>query len=435
MSLNGQQTGHPTGMIMTLDTARLRTIEQIQAFMQGTAEVGFSPPPESERYAWIGRTLSQFAYHGRDRRERGLLHRFIARVTGYSRAQLNRLITQHRLNHCLKDRRGPPAAPFSTRYGAAALRCLIEIDRAHDTLSGPATKKLAERAVKVHGQHEFAALSNISVSHLYNLRKSAGYLKARVHFTQTTAPRKPVTIGVRKRPDPKGRAGFLRIDSVHQGDHEGAKGIYYINVVDCVTQFQAVFAVAAISEAFLLPVLLAMIEAFPFTILGFHSDNGSEYINARVASLLEKLLIEQTKSRARRSNDNALAESKNGAVIRKHFGYSHIPKSFAEPINQLCQLYLIPYLNFHRPCFFPTTEIDAKGKAVKRYRYADMMTPYEKLKSLPNAAAFLKLGVSFEQLDKVSTNMTDNEAALLFTSQRNKIFKQIFKTKSIGLRA
>lgn len=435
MSLSGQRAGHPQGMIVTLDTARLRTIEQVQAFMQGSAAVGFSPPPESERYAWISRTLSQFAYQGCDRRQRGLLHRFMARVTGYSRAQLNRLIAQHRDHHRLEDRRGPPAVPFATRYGAAALRCLIDIDRAHNTLSGPATKKLAERAVKVHGQGEFASLADISVSHLYNLRKSTGYVKARVHFTETTAPHRPVNIGVRKRPDPQGRAGFLRVDSVHQGDHEGRKGIYYVNVVDCVTQFQAVFAVAAIGEAYLLPVLGSMIEALPFTILGFHSDNGSEYINGRVARLLEKLLIEQTKSRARRSNDNALAESKNGSVIRKLFGYSHIPKQFAEPINRLCQAHLMPYLNFHRPCFFPTTEIDAKGKAVKRYRYADMMTPYEKLKSLPNANSFLKPGVTFEQLDKDSTTMTDNEAAALFTSQRNKIFRQIFKTKTTGLSA
>ena len=423
-------------MIVTLDTARLRTLEQVEAFMQGTAAVGFSPPPESERYGWIGRTLNQFAYQGRDRRQRGLLRRFIERVTGYSRAQVSRLIAQHRDHHRLKDRRGPPTVPFAKRYGAAAMRCLIEIDRAHDTLSGPATKKLAERAVKVHGQFEFTALAGISVSHLYNLRKSLGYVKARVHFTETASSRRPVAIGVRKRPDPQGRAGFLRVDSVHQGDHEGMKGIYYINVVDCVTQFQAVFAVAGISEAYLLPVLDTMIDALPFTILGFHSDNGSEYINGRVARLLQKLLIEQTKSRARRSNDNALVESKNGSVIRKHFGYGHIPQQFADPINLLCREQLMPYLNFHRPCFFPTTEIDAKGKAVKRYRYADMMTPYEKLKSLVNAESFLKPGITFEQLDKDSTVMTDNEAATLFTSQRNKIFRRIFKqTKTTGLSA
>lgn len=146
-------------------------------------------------------------------------------MTGYSRAQVNRLIAQHRDSHSLRDQRGAPAVPFAKRYGAAALRCLIEIDRAHGTLSGPATRKLAERAVSVHGQTEFEALSSISVSHLYNLRKSAGYIKARVSFSQTAAPRTPVAIGVRKRPDPQGRAGFLRIDSVlpwrsrgHEGD-------------------------------------------------------------------------------------------------------------------------------------------------------------------------------------------------------------------------
>jgi transposase InsO family protein len=420
-------------MIVTLDTARLRTIEQVEAFMQGTLEVGFSPPPAAERYGWIARSLNQFAYQGRSRPQRGLLRRFILHVTGYSRAQLSRLIAQHRDHRRLDDQRGPPAVPFATRYGAEALACLIEIDRAHGTLSGPATKKLAERAAHVYGETEFLALASISVSHLYNLRKSLGYVKARVHFTATTAPRTPVTIGVRKRPDPQGCAGFLRVDSVHQGDHEGAKGVYYINVVDCVTQFRAVCVVPRISEAFLLPALTAMMEALPFVILGFHSDNGSEYINGRVAKLLQKLMVEQTKSRARHSNDNALAESKNGSVIRKHFGYSHIPQPFAEPVNELCQTYLMPYLNFHRPCFFPTTEIDAQGKAVKHYRYADMMTPYEKLKSLPGRDSFLKPGITFAQLDKDSMAMTDNEAAALFTSQRNKIFKQIFKQSKSGL--
>ncbi len=93
MSLNGQRAGHPQGMIVALDTARLRTIEQVEAFLQGAAAVGFSPPPESERYAWIGRTLNQFAYQGCDRRQRGLLHRFIARVSEFPPALL---LSQHR---------------------------------------------------------------------------------------------------------------------------------------------------------------------------------------------------------------------------------------------------------------------------------------------------------------------------------------------------
>ena len=85
-----------------------------------------------------------------------------------------------------------------------------------------------------------------------------------------------------------------------------------------------------ISEAFLLPVLEFILSQFPFVIKGFHSDNGSvdlwfcQYVNKNIAAMLNKLNIEQTKSRARQSNDNALAESKNNSVVRKHMGYSHI---------------------------------------------------------------------------------------------------------------
>lgn len=108
-----------------------------------------------------------------------------------------------------------------------------------------------------------------------------------------------------------------------------------------------------------------MLEAFPFTLLGFHSDNGSEYINSQVADLLDKLCIEFTKSRSRHSNDKALAESKNAAVVRKQFGYSHIPQRWAPLINEFNRQHLNPYLNFHRPCFFPETRTDAKGKERK----------------------------------------------------------------------
>ena len=123
-------------------------------------------------------------------------------------------------------------------------------------------------------------------------------------------------------------------------------------------------------------------RCFPFVLQGFHSDNGSEYINKRVAELLEKLHIEFTKSRSRQSNDNALAESKNGAVVRKFFGYSHIPQQYAASMNAFNQQYINTYLNYHRPCFFPETRIDHKGKQRKVYPHDSMMTPYDKLKSL-----------------------------------------------------
>src|SRR5699024_2747120 len=184
------------------------------------------------------------------------------------------------------------------------------------------------------------------------------------------------------------------------GDRDGIKGLYHINVVDAVTHFEFVGSVPHISENFLLPVLEELLQACPFRVLGFHSDNGSEYVNHHVAELLEKLRFNEfTKSRPRRSTDNALVEAKNGAVLRKHLGYAHIPAHYAEATHAFTRHVLTPYLNFHRPCLFPVDEVDAKGKVRKRYPDDAVMTPYEKLKSLPNAASYLRAGVTFTELD------------------------------------
>ena len=144
-----------------------------------------------------------------------------------------------------------------------------------------------------------------------------------------------VTIGERRKPRPEGRPGCLRVDSAHQGDLDGIKDLYHINLVDEVTQFQFIGSVERIAERFLLPVLEALIQTFPFTVLGFHSDNGSEYVNKQVAALLEKLHVQEfTKSRARRTNDNALVASKNGSVVRKHLGYAMSNNEAAQRLNQ-----------------------------------------------------------------------------------------------------
>ena len=268
----------------------------------------------------------------------------------------------------------------------------------------------------------------ISVAHLYNLRQRSGYRGHRQVWTKT----RPVTIpiGTRRAPAPNNRPGYLRLDSVHQGDQDGLKGVYHINAVDCVTQFEAVATCERLSEAYLIPVLQELLHSFPFIIRGFHSDNGSEYINRHVADMLNRLLIEEhTKSRSRHSNDNAQAESKNGSIVRKHFGYSHIPQRFARVVNDLCREHLNPYLNFHRPCLFPETITDSKGRQRKRYPYKLMMTPYEKLKSLPDAAQYLKPGISFQALDALAASRSDNEAAERLNEARARLFKS-FSSRS-----
>ena len=263
-------------------------------------------------------------------------------------------------------------------------------------------------------------LATVSVAHRYTLRQRAGYQRHRQVWTKTRSVSIP--IGERRAPAPNNQPGYLRVDSVHQGDRDGVKGVYHINTVDCVTPYEGVATGERISEAFLIPVLEALLHSFPFVIKGFHSDNGSEYINRHVAQLLNKLLIEaHTKSRARHSNDNAQAESKNGSIVRKHLGYSHSPQRFASLVNAFCREHLNPYLNFHRPCLFAEIITDAKGRQRKRYPYTLMMTPYEKLKSLPGAAHCLKPGMTFQQLDVRATVIRDNEAAQRLNNARERL--------------
>ena len=407
-----------------MNDTQLETLDQVRQFLEGTEAIRFQIESKDARYRWIQHTLVKFRYIKLSKTNKGLITRYILKMTGYSLAQVKRLIKQYR-KHGRLERKHRTSKGFQLKYTRKDKLLLAALDERHNTLSGPATKKLCERAYQIFGETEYQRLSGISISHLYNLRKSKIYKSQRHQYEKT----KPVRsmIGERRMPHPNGQPGFIRIDSVHQGDQDGVKGVYHINAVDEVTQFEVVCTVEKISERYLIPVLEQLLDAFPFVIKGFHSDNGSEYINKRVAKLLEKLLIEFTKSRARHTNDNALAESKNASIVRKHLGYSHIPQKWAPLINEFNQIHLNPYVNYHRPCFFAEVIVDEKGKQRKRYPYNLMMTPYEKLKSLPNASCYLKAGVTFKQLDKIASKISDNEAANRLQKAKTKLFQTIFE--------
>lgn len=411
-------------MVIDMNEQQLNTVAQLRAFLNGTQEVQFEPQGEdSQRYAFVAAVVQRLRYGHLPRPGKGVVMRYLERTTGYSRAQLKRLVRRSRAGEALIKRYTAPEQGFARKFTAADVALLAETDALHGTLSGPATKCLMQRALEVFGDAQYERLAAISVAHLYNPRRARGHEIRRRHWTKTKGHRVP--IAQRRAPAPDNRAGFIRIDSVHQGDQDGVKGLYHINAVDCVTQFEIVATCERLSEAYLLPVIETLIESFPFQILGFHADNGSEYINKTVATLLEKLRVEFTKSRPRHSNDNGLAETKNGAIVRKHLGYSHIPQRFAADVNAFCRDFLNPYVNFHRPCFFAESLTDEKGKTRKRYRLKDMMTPYEKLKSLPGAGRFLKPGITFEQLDQTAAAMSDNVAAERLNEARKKLFQSI----------
>ena len=338
---------------------------------------------------------------------------YLQRLSGYSRAQVTRLVSRWVDGQAAGQEYRAPEHAFARRYTGADVALLADVDRAMGTLSGPATACVLRRQRDVFGDARFERLGAISVGAPVQPARQRRLPRAARGADQDPAD-PAVTIGVRKAPAPEGRPGFIRIDSVHQGDLDGIKGLYHINAVDCVTQWQVVASVQTISEAHLLPVIEQMLEQFPFEILGFHADNGSEYVNHRVARLLEKLRIEFTRSRPRHSNDNGLAETKNGAVVRKLFGYAHIPQRHAARFNTYCREYLNPFLNFHRPCLFATDMADPKkpGRIKRVYRPKDAMTPLDKLASLPEATTVPARGHhAAKTCTQLATALTDVQAA------------------------
>jgi len=411
-------------MVIDMNETKLSTIAQLRGFLEGTCEVRFERvADDAKRYAFITAVIRRFGYRLLPRADKAVVFAYLRCTSGYSRAQLRRLVSRVLDGEMLSKRYRAPAKGFGRHYLGIDVALLAATDALHGTLSGPATKAIMQRAYERFGDARYERLASISISHLYNLRAQRAYQQRRRHWTKTRGYSIP--IAQRRAPVPDGRPGFIRIDSVHQGDQDGLKGVYHINAVDCVTQWELVASCERLSEAALLPVLEALIEAFPFGILGFHADNGSEYINHTVAKLLHKLNIEFTKSRPRHSNDNALVETKNAAVVRKHLGYAHIPQRYASRLNSFHGEFLNPYVNFHRPCFFPESYIDPKGKERKRYRFEAMKTPYEKLKSLPKASSFLKAAITFKALDAVAYAMSDNQAAERLNRARTELFQSI----------
>jgi len=411
-------------MIVSLQTHRMKTLEDLRRFLSGSEAVDIVLEDRRSAYRFVRRTLVRFRYHRLRRPDKGVVLRYLSKMTGKSRPQIQRLVRQHRETGDVRDRRGPSPHAYKRVYTKADIGVLAEVDAALGQMCGHSTRAVMRRMYEQYGDKRFERLAGVSNGHFYNLRNSVTYRRRRTTFRKTRA--RQVSIGERRKPRPEGRPGYLRVDTVHQGEQDGEKGVFHINVVDEVTQWEHVGTVRAISENCLLKVLRELIKSFPFHTLGFHSDNGSEYVNNRTVEMLNSLQVEQfTKSRARRSNDNALVESKNGNVVRRHFGYGHIPKLFARECNAFARDVLNPYLNLHRPCLFATEITDEKGRTRKRYRDQDVMTPLEKLKSLPDVDRYLRPGVTIAALEKQARAVSDLDAANALNQACARLFELI----------
>jgi len=407
-----------------MELSHIITLPEIKKFLKNSKKLIFKRDEnisKKQTYEWIAEILNKTKYQrSLNKKDKRIVKCFLKGITGYSKVQIKRLISKHKLG---KLRWTPWQKNESKRtYNANDIALLHSVDEVHQ-LAGPATKCILQREHDFYGNNEYENIKKISVSHIYNLRKSPVYIRQGIVFHKTKSNNVP--IGIRKKPRPDGKPGYFRVDTVHQGDKDKEKGVYFINAVDEVTQVEFVFCVPAISEKYMKEIVQRLIDLCPFVVINFHSDNGSEFINKVVADLLNKALVNQTKSRPRKHNDNALVECKNGSIVRKHFGYAHIPATErnAQLLNAFCVHYLNFYLNYHRPCGFADTTMDKKGKEKKTYN--NYQTPYEKLKSLPNATQYLKPKISFEKLDKVAKQISDTNFARQMLKQKAIIYSHL----------
>ena len=413
-------------MTIIMDDAQITTLEQIRLVLKAPGGLEFKGANREERYGWIEEILKRFDYFRLGKKGKGLVKAYLERMSGLSRAQVTRLVLKKLLVDAIKTSYGG-GKRFARKYTVLDCELLAQTDNMHARLSGPATRRILERQYKVYGDKRFKRLSGISSSHIYNLRGRRNYRLRAQTFARTQSV--SISIGIRRKPEPQGRPGYVRVDTVHQGDLNGKKGVYHINLVDAVTQWEIVVCVEGISEAHLEPILEAALMAFPFVILNFHSDNGSEFINYVIAKLLNKLLIKQTKSRSSRTNHQSLVEVTNGSVIRKHMGYWHIEQKHAPVINRFYREHFNTYLNFHRPCGFATVTIDAKGK--RRKKYDTYQTPHERFRSLLKAMSAvdakkcLREGVTLEALEEIAGRQSDNDCARKMQEAKDRLFKKL----------
>ena len=400
-----------------MDDSRLTHLNQIKAFLQGGLKMVLVLETIEDKYRFIQSTLQRFKYRRLKKRDKRILVVYLKKLTGYKKAQIFRLIkrgVKGKLSRKKYLRTNP-----NLIYRGADIKLLEKTDEFHLRLSSLATKEILRREFEIFGKEEYQTISEISSSHINNLRKSNAYKVSWVNGTKA----RQVAIGTTKPPENNDCPGSIRVDTVHQRD------VYHLNSVDEIVQWEIVVCVPQISEYYLEPALREMLDQYPFILFNFHSDKGSEFINQIVAGLLNKLLINQTKSRSRHCNDNALVETKNGAVIRKNMGYNHINQNLADEITNYYRDFLNPYLNFHRPSLYVSETVKTnKGRDREVY---EAKIPYEKLKEVSKDLKrnFLKPGISFRELDQIAYKYSDNEFAKMVREEEKKLYSLIYKKK------
>ena len=387
---------------------RPSTVDQVRELLDGERA---SEPPVRTRaaaYRLVEQTLRRLDYCSLRKTEKGVVRRFLARGTGLSRAQIDRLLHQYRATGQLRDHRGAPRRPFPRRYTDTDIELLAAVDVLHATPAVPVALKLHARAYHLFGDLRFERLAGISGGHLYNLRRSPVY---RSYRAAKITPTRPVLTAVTRghwKPQPFEQPGHLRVVSLRP--KVGLEGLHCLAFVDEVTQFRFVSTVDRLDKGGLRQALGGLPRAFPFTVRGFHAGVKPDPVASHIVDLLQPWCEDRIGRSPTRGAD-AQAADRNSPAAR---------------LNAFTRRLLSPFLNYHWLYLFPTEPARNADRAAAQPAGAiDIMTPYERLKSLRRADHYLSPGISFAQLDAVALAMTDHQAARMLTNACLRLFGSI----------
>ena len=412
-------------MIVTLQTERLRTMEQVRAFVEGSEPVDYQPKDRASAYAFVRRTLAAFDYHRLGRADRGCVRAYIGKACGFSAAQISRLIRQQAETGAVVDRRARNSGrPFETVYAAADIRLLAEVDEAFGGMSGLATCEILRRARDVHGDARFERLADVSRSHLYNLRATRTYRTKRTTWAKTRPS--PVAIGVRKAPEPNGQPGFLRVDTVHLGDRGRAQGRVRRqrrgrgHAVRArwrgAGHLGAVHGSGAGSAAAPVPVRRAGLPRRQ---------------RLRVRQPPRRQAAEQAARRVHEVAPAALQRQRPSSRARTPTWCAGIWATSTSPSASPTTWTASPARACRRsststaPACSPPSAWTPRARCGEPTAATTCSTPLEKLKSLPGAASFLREGAGFADLDRAAAAQTDMQAAKSLNRARDELFRKV----------
>lgn len=332
-----------------------------------TAPQAFADEREAV-YDSVTKILNARQYSRLDRRQKGIVRAFLIETTGYSRAQLTRLIAQWAKFRRLAVNRSDRWR-FPTRYTTSDIALLAELDAVHQDLPGPAVKHILAREYHLFGKAEYERLARLSVSHIYNLRRSTEYQHLRAWVQHE--PSQMLRLGRNLKPDARREPGYLSIRLVRAYSENELSG-YQICAIDGATKWRVLGCAESLREVHFSPVLEAVLHQFPFQIRGLRSELGIANFDPPTPSI---------EMRAR-----------------------------SDAFQRALTAHLNPYVNYHRPCAFTALERPSTSDRGPRRRTC-YLTPYERLVSLSNWQTFLKPGITPLLLKRVSSRMSDTESA------------------------